>query len=68
MTNMELTHPGVTELIDRGVLGAARSLIPGCLSAIDKTMEETFMRFAKGSGNYFDTICSTMSILIYYDL
>ena len=47
---MELTHPGSTVLLDQGVLGAARSFIPGCLSAVDKTMEETFMRFAKGSG------------------
>ena len=28
----------------------ARSLIPGALSAVDKTMEETFMKFAKSSG------------------
>ena len=50
MTNLELTHPGATDLIDRGVIGAARSMIPGALSAVDKTMEETFMKFSKGSG------------------
>ena len=48
--NLELTHPGATELIGKGVIGAARSLIPGSLSAVDRTMEETFMKFAKGSG------------------
>ena len=49
---MEITHPGATELIDRGVLGVARSLIPGSLSDVDRTMEETFMKFAKGSGTF----------------
>ena len=47
---MELTHPGVTDLIDQGALGVARSFIPGSLSDVDRTMEETFMKFAKGSG------------------
>ena len=50
MTNIELTHPGAIDLIDKGVLGVARSMIPGALSAVDKTMEETYMKFAKGSG------------------
>ena len=50
MTNLELSHPGAMELIDCGVLAVARSLIPGSLSAVDKTMEETFMKFAKSSG------------------
>ena len=52
LTNLELTHPGATELMDRGVLGVARSLIPGSLSDVDRTMEETFMKFAKGSGRH----------------
>ena len=50
VTNLELTHPGAVDLIDQGALGCARSLIPDSLCAIDKTMEETFMKFAKGSG------------------
>ena len=50
LTNLEITHPGATDLIDKGVIGAARSLVPGCLSAIDKTMEETFMKYSKGTG------------------
>ena len=50
LTNIELTHPGSTKLLDNGVLGAARSLIPGALNPIDKTMEESFMKSAKGSG------------------
>ena len=50
ITNLELTHPGVMEFIDNGVSECARSLIPNSLCAVDKTMEETFMNFAKGSG------------------
>ena len=50
LTNLELTHPGAIDLINKGVLGAARSLIPGSLSDIDRTMEETFMKYSKGTG------------------
>ena len=51
LTNMEKSHPGAKDLLTRGAIAVARSLIPGALSAVDKTMEETFMRFAKSSGN-----------------
>ena len=50
VTNLELTHPGAMEFINNGALGCARSLIPDSLYAVDKTMEEIFMKFAKGSG------------------
>ena len=56
LTNLELTHPGAMDLIDSGVLGAARTLIPGSLCDIDRTMEETFMKFAKGSGTFVSPI------------
>ena len=47
LQNIEATHPGATELLQRGVISVARSNIPGNLCATDKTMEETFMRFYK---------------------
>ncbi len=50
MTNLEPTHPGAMSYLDNGAIGVARSLLPGSLSAIDKTMEETFMKFAKSHG------------------
>ena len=50
MTNLELTHPGAGDLIDKGVIGAARSMISGSFSAVDQTMEEMLIKFAKGSG------------------
>ncbi len=49
---MEKTHPGANDLLTRGALAVARSMIPGSLSAVDKTMEETFMRFAKSAGTF----------------
>ena len=33
-----------------GDIAVAQSLIPGSLSAVDKTMEESFMKFAKSAG------------------
>ncbi|KAI4827600.1 hypothetical protein KUCAC02_030985 [Chaenocephalus aceratus] len=52
LTNLENTHPGAKELLSKGAIAVARSMIPGALSAVDKTMEETFMRFAKSSGGF----------------
>ena len=51
LTNIEKTHPGAKTLLSSGAIAVARSKIPGALSAVDKTMEETFMRFAKSSGS-----------------
>lgn len=50
LTNIELSHPGASNLLESGAISVARSLIPGARSAVDKTMEETFMRFSKASG------------------
>ena len=50
LTNIDQTHPGAKELLKKGGITVARSLIPGALSAVDKTMEETFMKFAKSAG------------------
>ena len=38
------------DFIDNGALGCARSLIPDSLCAVAKMMEETFLKFPKGSG------------------
>ena len=50
LTNVEKSHPGAKDLLTNGAIAVARSMIPGALSAVDKTMEETFMCFAKSSG------------------
>ncbi|XP_070203645.1 uncharacterized protein [Littorina saxatilis] len=50
IANIELSHPGSTELLKQGAFSVARSFIPGNRCAVDKTMEETFMRNAKSKG------------------
>jgi len=47
-----MTHPGATDLIRKGAIAVTCSLISGSRCAVDKTMEETFMKFAKSSGMY----------------
>ena len=75
LTNIELTHPGSTNLLTKGAIGIARSLIPGALSAVDKTMEETFMKFAKSPGGLsglfnnfaaYQRFCRTTSMRTQY--
>ena len=46
LTNIDKSHPGAKELLMKGDIAVARSLIPSALSAVDKTMEETFMKFS----------------------
>ena len=47
---IDKTHPGATDLFKKGGIAVARSLITGSLGAVDKTMEESFMKFAKSAG------------------
>ena len=50
LMNIELTNSGARGLLTKGAISVVCPLIPGVLSAVDKTMEETFMRFAKSPG------------------
>uniref|UniRef100_UPI00358E53D5 uncharacterized protein n=3 Tax=Myxine glutinosa TaxID=7769 RepID=UPI00358E53D5 len=50
IANIETSHPGAEELLERGAISVARSFIPGNRCDVDKTMEETFMRHAKSHG------------------
>ena len=50
MANIEESHPGATELLEREAIRVARSFIPGCRNAVDKTIEETIMKHAKSHG------------------
>ena len=47
LKNIDVTHPGATKLLEGGAISVARSLISGNLSMVDKTIEETLMRFTK---------------------
>ena len=48
--NVEETHPGATRLLENGAFSVARSFIPGNRRAVDKTMEETFIKHSKCRG------------------
>ena len=45
--NIEKTLPGATELLKLCAISVARSFIPANRCAVDRTIEETFMRHAK---------------------
>ena len=50
LANVEESHPGATRLLQNGAFSVARSLIPGNRCPVDKTIEETFMKYAKSRG------------------
>ena len=50
MLNADENHPGVEELLKRGAFSVASLVIPGNRCAVDKTIEETFMKHAKSRG------------------
>lgn len=50
LANIDETHPGACELLKAGAISVARSLVPGNRCAVDKTIEETFMKHAKSHG------------------
>ena len=47
LQNIGLTDPGAKELLEKGVLSVARSLLPACHNPVDLTIEQTFMKHAK---------------------
>jgi len=48
--NVDVSHPGATDLLRRGAISVARSFVPGSRCAVDKTIEETFMKHSKSRG------------------
>ena len=64
LNNISKTHPGAMDLLKKGGIAVARSLIPGSLSAVDKTMEESFMKFAKSAGTISNLFIYTF---IFYE-
>ena len=50
LANVDKTHPGARELLERGAFSVARSFIPGNRCPVDKTIEETFMKHSKSHG------------------
>ena len=50
MENIEKNHLNTEALLKRGAISVARSFIPGNWYAVDKTIEETFMKNPKSRG------------------
>jgi len=50
IANIDQTHPGALELLKLGAFSVVRSMVPGCCTDVDKTMEETFMKHSKSHG------------------
>ena len=67
IANVEETHPRSTALLERGAISAARSFIPGNRSAVDKTIEETFMKHAKSHGGAGGSGAGLSGILSNYN-
>lgn len=49
LTNIDKSHPGIEEKRMKCGIAVVRCLIPGALSTVNKTMEETFMMFSKST-------------------
>ena len=50
LINLEISHPDASEFLKLGAFRVSRSFIPGNLTDIDKTTEETFTIYAKSRG------------------
>ncbi|KAF3854386.1 hypothetical protein F7725_022441 [Dissostichus mawsoni] len=55
------THPGTKDLFSKGAIAVARSMIPGALSAVDKTMEETWLHWTISQFGAYQRCCRTTS-------
>ena len=60
LPNIEISHPGATDLVKRGTISVARSFVSGNRCPVDKTMEETLMKHSKshrGAGGGSAGVC-----------
>ena len=63
IANIDDTHPGASDLLKRGAISVARSFIPGNLCAVDKTMEETWVRTTQERSKYRQATLSMADML-----
>ena len=52
LTKIDEIHPGAKELPQEGGISAACSLLLGALGAVNKMMEQTFIKFAMSAGAF----------------
>jgi hypothetical protein len=64
LANIEISHPGATDLLKRGAISVARSFVPGNRCPVDTTIEETFMKHSKSHGG---ALGDEMSLLFNAD-
>jgi hypothetical protein len=50
LANIEISHPGATDLLKRGAISVARYFVPGNRCPVDKTIEKYFMKHSKLHG------------------
>ncbi len=50
IANIDQTHHGALDLLKQGAFSVSNSMVPGCHTDVDKTMEETFMKHYKSLG------------------
>ncbi len=67
VANIDESHPGASEMLKRGAISVARSFIPGNRCAVDKTMEETFMKHAKSHGGAGSSGAGLSGLVNNYD-
>ena len=65
LTNIDITHPGARQLLEDGAIAVARSFIAGCRSPVDKTMEETFMKFSKSIGMLIQNVQHLLNFVAF---
>ena len=61
------SHPGATELLKRGAISVAHSFISVNHCAVDKTLEETFIKHSKSHGDAGGNSAGLSGILTNHD-
>jgi hypothetical protein len=67
LANIEISHPGATDLLKRGAISVARSFVPGNRCPVDTTIEETFMKHSKSHGGALGASAGLSGLLSNYD-
>ena len=67
LANIEISHPGATDLLKRGAINLARFFVPGNRCSVDKTIEETFMKHSRSHGGAGGGSAGLSGLLSNYD-
>jgi hypothetical protein len=67
LANIEISHPGATDLLKRGATSVSRSFVTGNRCPVDKTIEESFMKHSKSHGGAGGGSAGLSDLLSNYD-